>query len=382
LKSFSFCLPTRIVFGNGVAGQVARWARHLGADRVLVVTDHGVRAAGLVDPLLDRLAAEGIEAAVFQDVAPNPRENSVAEGAAVAAAKDCQVLVAVGGGSPMDTAKGIALVLAQGGGILDYAGSDRVQQPIKPLIAIPTTAGSGSEVTFVADITDASRGRKVAVGGPCLAARVALVDPEMTYGLPRALTASTGLDALTHAVEAYTSRRSGPVSDSLALSAVSLLSQSLTTAYADGSDPMARYDVMLGSLMAGMAAANTGSAAVHALAEAVAGHYDVYHGIANAIYLGEVMQHNLLAQLEKFAALAGALGQPVAGMSTREAAQAAVSAVRRLALDLRVPRAEDVGVRTQDFALLAEAALADPGLENNPRPLTEDEILELYQRAQ
>jgi alcohol dehydrogenase len=379
---FRLRLPTEVEFGHGSSRQVGARARTFGGSRVLVVTDRGVRAAGIVDPVVDELDSAGLPATVFDDVAPNPRDTSIERGVAVATEEGCDLLVAVGGGSPMDTAKGISVVMAHGGRILDYEGDARVPGPVAPVIAVPTTAGSGSEVTFLAMITDASRSLKVTVASPFIAPRLALVDPQLTLGLPRALTAATGMDALTHSIEGYTHRSADPLSESLALKSISLLGRSLPIAYADGGNRQARNDVMLASLAAGMVLANTGTGATHCLAEAAAGLYDLPHGVANAIYLPVVMEHNLIALPEKYANIARALGEDLGGLSRREAAKTAVRAVAALAADIGIPTAAEVGVRPQDFERLVATTVEDPCLASNPRTLTEADVLALYQRAQ
>lgn len=381
MKTFSFQLPTRIEFGNGLSKRVGEEAKAVGGTRVLVVTDPGVRAAGLLDPVLHQLADAGLAVVIFDEVAPNPRDSSVAKGAELATAEGCDLLVAVGGGSPMDTAKGIGVIQTHGGAIGDYEGLDVVTKPITPLIAIPTTAGTGSEVTFWAVITDTARSFKMSVGSPLIAARVALVDPELTAGLPSVLTASTGMDALTHAIEGYTATLCEPLTDSLALTAISLLSRSLGAAYANGADADARYDVMLGSLLAGVAFGNSDIGGVHCMAEAIGGLYDTPHGVANAIYLPVVMEYNCLALPDKFADIARAMGEDVTGLSRREAAYVAVEAVAELAADLRVPSSEDVGVRPEDFPRLAKAAAMNVSVESNPRVVTETDFYELYRQA-
>jgi alcohol dehydrogenase class IV len=376
--AFQFTMPTEVVFGRGCSRQVAQHARALGGSRVLVVTDRGVRAAGLVDPVVDALSAGDVEAVVFDNVAPNPRETSVADGAVFAQTHEVDLIVAVGGGSPMDTAKGISVVLTHGADILDYAQPRGVPGPVTPLIVIPTTAGSGSEVTFLADISDPGRARKTAIQSPFIAPRVALVDPMLTDGLPRALTASTGMDALAHAVEAATSSHRGPIGDSLALSAIALIARHLRVAYSNGADQSAREAVMLGSLFAGIAVANSSTGAAHCMAEAAAGLYDIPHGVANAIFLPATMAFNALALPDAFIAIAQALGEDVASLARHEAAEAAVRGAERLAADVRIPTAKEVGVRPDDLPRLAEMAAANPVSEGNTRPITEADYLELY----
>jgi alcohol dehydrogenase class IV len=282
----------------------------------------------------------------------------------------------------MDTAKGIGAVLTHGGDVLDYEGSERLTKPITPLIVVPTTAGSGSEATSIAVVTDTARSLKAAISSPFLAARVALVDPLLTVGLPRALTASTGMDALAHAIESYVSPCGSPISDSLALTAVSLIARALGSAYANGEDLAARHDVMLGSLLAGVAVDNSSTGGAHAMAESAAGLYDIPHGVANAIYLPVVMEYNSLGRGEKFARIAESMGEDTTGLSRREAALSASAALRRLARDLHIPTGGEVGISAEDVPALAADAVLDPSARNNPRTLTEADLVTLYLQAQ
>ncbi len=382
MKQFSFQLPTRIEFGNGIAATVGEEAKGLGGSRALVVTDPGIASAGLLDPILANLKKADLTVTVFDGVEPNPRDTSVARGAVVALSEECDVLVAVGGGSPMDTAKAIGVIQQEGGKITDYEGLGIVTKPITPLVAIPTTAGTGSEVTFWSVVTDTARSFKMSIGSPLIAARVALVDPELTVGLPATLTAATGVDALTHAVEGFTATLSEPLTDSLAVSAIRLIGKSLRQAYANGGNLEARYDMMLASLLAGVAFGNSDIGGVHCMGEAIGGLYDTPHGIAMAIYLPVVAAFNSIAVPEKFAVVAEALGEDVAHLSTVEAARRAPMAIRRLTDDLRIPSATTVGVRREDFPRLAKAASINVSVESNPRVASEQDFLDMYEAAQ
>jgi alcohol dehydrogenase len=382
----SFYLPTRVEFASGISGTVGPEAKELGGTTALLVTDPGVRQAGVTDGIESSLTEAGLGVVVFDDIAPNPRDTSVAKGADTARSEGCDVLVAVGGGSAIDTAKGISAVHAHGGTIQDYESDPdcwfKVPGPTTPLIAIPTTAGTGSEVTFWAVITDSERSYKMGVGDPKIAPDVALVDPVLTHSLPPAITAATGVDALTHAIEAYTANCANPMTDALALTAIRLIAGSLRKAYANGADSEARSAMMLASLLAGVAFGNADTAGVHAMAETIGGVYDTPHGIANAIYLPVVMEFNTLAVPEKFAQIAIEMGECIDGMSPMAAAQKAVEAVRSLTRDLSIPTARAVGVKDEDLPMLAERAQANLGTPDNPRATTVDSYLELYRIAQ
>lgn len=377
---FSFVLPTRIEFGAGVSQTVGVEAKSLGGSRALVVTDAGVRAAGLVDPVLAQLAAEGITTVVFDEIAPNPRDSSVARGAEMAAAEGCNVLVAIGGGSPMDSAKAIGVIQTHGGRIVDYEGLDVVSKPITPLICIPTTAGTGSEVTFWSVITDTARSLKMSVGSPLIAAKVALVDPDLTLGLPAPITAACGMDALSHAVEGYTAIVAEPLTDALALAAIELIAGSLRQAYAHGGNRQARHDMMLGSLLAGVAFGNSDIGAVHCMGEAIGGLYDTPHGVAMALFLPVVSEYNCIAAPEKYARMAAALGVATGGLNVVEAAKRMAPALRELADDIGIPKARDV-VSTEDFARLAKASAANVSVEDNARAASEMDFMRLFQVA-
>jgi alcohol dehydrogenase len=381
MQPFEFQLPTRIRFGNGVARDVGEEAQRLGG-RALVVTDPGVKDAGLLDGILASLSAAAVEAVIFDSISANPRDTEVLQGVGLAKAESCDVLVAVGGGSVIDAAKGIGTILTHGGRVQDYEGLDKLTTRITPLIAVPTTHGTGSEVTFWYVISDVAEKRKVDGGSPLMAAWVALVDPEMTLSLPPGLTAATGLDALTHAVEAYTCTIAEPLTDCLALNAIGLIARSIRTAHANGRDLDARCDMMLASLLAGVAFGNSDVAAVHCISETLGGYYDIPHGVANAIYLPIVADFNSMALPERYAAIAGALGGNIAGLSAIEAARLAGPLLQSLSADLNIPTAKEVGVRDEDLPVLAAIAARNVSVESNPRAVGEEAFLEILKVAQ
>jgi len=381
VKTYSYQLPTRIEFGNGVSKQVGAEARALGATRAMIVTDPGVRSAGIVDPILASLASVGIETVVFDGVAPNPRDTDVDEAGRVAAAEHVDLIVAVGGGSPMDTGKGAGVIQTHGGRITDWEGWSIVTKPITPLITIPTTSGTGSEVSFWAVITDTSRHYKMSVASPLIAARVALLDPELTLSLPRRLTASTGMDALSHSVEAYTAAIGCPLADAFAVAGIEACGRSLRRACADGSDLEARYGMMYASMTGLLAVGGSDVAGVHCMGEAIGGLYDTPHGEAMAIYLPAVTEYNLSAAPEKYANVARLLGEDVEGLPAEHAARSAVDALRKLNADLGIPSAAEVGVMRADFGRLAKAAAINLSAGSNPRPAGEEEYYRLFELA-
>ncbi len=414
-EASEFLLPTRVVFGDGCSRAAGEHAAGLGARRALLVTDAGVREAGAAEGVADALGRAGLDVTVFDRVDPNPRVASVRAGVDVAREAGCDVLVAVGGGSVIDTAKAIGLVLTNGGDVVDYDFTldepRPIERPSTPLVAVPTTAGTGSEVTFWAVVTDPERQEKLGVGGPLMAPAVALVDPELTLTLPPGPTAFTGLDALTHAVEALVATNAGPLSDLCARRAVALAAASLRRAVADGGDRAARRDMALASLLAGAAFTNADVGAVHCIAEVVGGLYDLPHGLVCALYLPPVVEFSAAAAPERYAAVAAALGaagaagdaarapsetadgartpsetvvaaRAAAGGADAERAAALVApALRRLARDLGVPTAAAAGVRAADHERIAARCAETIGEYAVPRMLTGDDFLAVLRAA-
>lgn len=379
-KTFPFILPTRVEFGLGVAAHVGEEARSL-AQRALLVSDRGVIEAGVLEPLWAELLRAGVDCAVFSDVESNPRVATVDRAVAALAEHRAEVLVAVGGGSVIDTAKAASVVFTYGGTVFDYEGADRVPGPPIPLLALPTTSGTGSEVTSWAIVTDVSRHYKMAVGSTFLAPRVALVDPLLTTSLPPSGTAGTGVDALTHAVEAYTARCSNPISDGLALYAIELTARMIERAVSDGGDIEARCGMAMASLTAGIAFANADTAAVHSMAEALGGLFDIPHGLANAICLPYVMRLNLPAVLEKTGRIGQALGLDTSSLPTREAAEAAVEAIVALTTRLGIPSMGSLGVTEADVPELVTIALLNLGNPDNPVDVDEAVFTRLFREA-
>ena len=380
-----FTLPTAVTFGDGCGALAGERARELGGRRALVVTDTGVEEAGLAERVLDALGAAGLVAAVFDGVEPNPRIANVDAARDLALSEGCDVIVAVGGGSVIDTAKSAALLLTNGGEVAAYDFTldepRPIERPIAPLVALPTTSGTGSEVTFWAVITDPVQHEKLGLGGPLLTPRAALVDPELTHTMPPPVTASTGLDALTHAVEAYTSSAAGPLSDLLALRAIELVAAGLRRAVADGGDRAARRDMSLASLLAGAAFTNADVGAVHCLSEVVGGRFELAHGLICAMYLPAATAFSFTAAPERYAAVAAALGADVAGLPQEDAAAQAATALRDLARDLGVPRPADAGVLAQDHAAMATRCAETVALYGVPRVPTAADFVRIFEDA-
>ena len=376
LNSFSFELPTKIEYGVGAASGLADMIKSLNATNVLVITDKGVISSGLLERIAGTLEAQRLKWQVFDRVEPNPKDYNVQEGTEIASRFDPHCLVAIGGGSPIDCAKAIAVVARQGGAVRDYEGPNKIGSDVLPLIAIPTTAGTGSEVTFSSVITDSSEKFKFSIKDPRIAPKVALVDPEMTLTMPAGLTASTGMDALTHAIEGFTANASEPIADSAALYAIELIATHLRTAVSDGKNLKARAAMLLGSVLAGIAFSHSDVGAVHCVAEALGGKYDAPHGVCNAVVLPAVMAYNMEYCKERYARIAAAMG--LSDENVDSAARQAVRAVEQLASDVHLPQFSSLGVQEKDLEELAVNSFKNGSNIDNPRPMSKDDYLSLF----
>jgi alcohol dehydrogenase len=380
-NAFEFILPTRIKYGPGVAASIGGELQALGKKRPFIITDKGLVKAGIVARVTTALEDGGIkDYSIFDGIEPNPRDTTVQS--AYEAAKDCgaDVLIAIGGGSSMDVAKGVGVLLTNGGVIGDYEGLGKVTVPITELIAIPTTVGTGSEVTFWSVITDTKRRFKMSVGSPLIAPGLALVDPELVETLPPSIIASTGMDALTHAIEGYTCKLAEPITDACGIYAIKLIGENLRDAVHSDSKE-ARANMLLGSLIAGICFGNSDIAGVHCMAEALGGLYDTPHGIANAIMLPYVMEYNFVSNLEKFSEVARALGEQTAQLSPRDAAYRSVVAVHSLNADLSIPTLKEIGTKESDLAELAQRSSVNVSVDSNPRSAGKDDFLAIFRRA-
>jgi alcohol dehydrogenase len=376
LKRFSFELPTKIEYGIGAVERLAEIIQALNAESLLVVTDQGIRNSGLLERISNLLDAGKLGYQIFDNVEPNPKDYNVQEGAELAQRLNPDCLVTVGGGSPIDCAKAIAVLARQGGAARDYEGQNRIGADVLPLIAIPTTAGTGSEVTFSSVITDSHEKYKFSIKDPKIAPKVALVDPAMTLTMPPGLTAATGMDALTHAIEGFTANAAEPIADSAALYAIEMITAYLRTAVSDGKNMEARAGMLLGSVLAGIAFSHSDVAAVHCVAEALGGKYDAAHGVCNAVVLPAVMEYNLDYCADRYARIATAMGLPYD--TVEEGARQAVKAVQKLAADVHLPEFGSLGVQDKDFEELALNSFKNGSNIDNPRPMSEADYLNLF----
>lgn len=381
MTMFNFRAAGEILFGEGAVARTGEMIRKYGGTKVLAVVDPGFAKAGPLKSLTDSLVKAGLSFSLFEGVEPEPRVE-IADRCGEAARKErCDFVLGVGGGSAMDTAKAAAVLATNEGKARDYQGLDKVPRPGLPKGMVPTTAGTGSEVTFTAVFINEDEKKKAGINSSHLYPEMSILDPELTLGLPPAVTASTGMDALTHAIESYTSKAASAVSEIFSAEAVRLIGQNLRRAVAQGTDLEARSKMLLGSLLAGIGLANAGVTAAHSLSYPMGGGFHVPHGVANALLLPPVMEYNALAAAEKFARIAAWMGVKVEGLSPREGAMAAVETVKRLSREIGIPqRLSDLGIPKPAISRMAEEAMkvARP-LENNPRPVSLSEAAAIYQ---
>jgi len=379
-----FRAPPVISTGPGAAKEAGAHARRLGK-KALIVTDSNLEKIGLLADVKASLDAAGVGYAVYDRVVMEPVVEYVDDGLRAFREAGADVVVAVGGGSPIDTGKAIASLSRNPGEISDYMGANRIAKPSAPLIAIPTTAGTGSEVTPFTIITNTATDVKMLISSPHLLPAVALVDPLMTLKMPRGITAATGLDALTHAIEAYVSVKAQPLTDTFALQAVRLISGNLRRAWSHPDDLEARSSVLMGALQAGLAFANSSVALVHGMARPIGAYFHVAHGVSNAVLLPTVIEFSVPGDPRRYADIAEAMGEETGGLSTADAAQRTVDAVKRLNADLQIPSLRGLGIDVAKFeavvSKMAVDAIASGSPGNNPRKATPEEIVALYRKV-
>ncbi len=375
MRAFSYHIPTQIEFGNGAIARLPEFVKALGGSRVLVVGDPGVQRAGLIDRVQAILTGASIFNAVFADVESDPATRSVDEGTVHGKANGCDLVVGIGGGSALDTAKAIGLMLVNDGNIKDYVGIGKVPRAGAPVIAVPTTAGTGSELTIWSVLSDKVAKAKISVGSVLNCPAIALLDPELTLSLPPQITAATGMDALTHALESYVNTATQPISEAMSDQAMTLIARSLRKAVADGSDVEARGDMLLASTIAAMAFNSTRLGLVHAFAMPLGAKFGIPHGLVNAIMLPEVMRFNHLANPRKFARIAEIFGEKTAGLPVEEAAALSVSAIEKLKLDVGITaKLSNFGVTEGRFDEIVDEAMLSGNVPVNPRQPTKDDM--------
>ena len=378
-----FRTTPRIIMGPGALKNLADEVCNLKAKKVLIVTDKGLMSAGVIKKATDILLDANIKYTIFDKVQADPRYEIVADCVKAIQLENIDTVIGIGGGSPIDIAKVAAVMATNKGPITEYFGIDLVPEPGLRTIVIPTTAGTGSEVTPIAILSDEAEKLKKGIVSSYLFPKVAILDSTLTLDLPPQVTAATGMDSLIHAVEAFTSRNAYWITDMMAREALSLIVGNIRTAFANGSDLEARTHMLEGSLLAGMAFANAGVTAVHAFAYPIGAEFHIPHGVANSIMLAPVMEFNMLGNIKKFAELADLMGENTAGMSQREMAKAAVKAMKTLSEDLQIPRnLSQFGVKDTDIPMLAEGVMKVTRLlANNPRVLTKEDAEKIYRNV-
>lgn len=380
--STTFFIPPVNLMGEGCLQQAVDIIESKNFKQGFVVTDQVLNKIGLVKQLTDLLESKGIATVVFDKTHPNPTTGNVNDGLELLKHHDCDFVVSLGGGSPHDCAKGIALVASNGGNIADYEGVDQSAKPQLPLIAINTTAGTASEMTRFCIITDEQRHVKMAIVDKHVTPILSVNDPSLMLAMPASLTAATGMDALTHAIEAYVSTAATPVTDAVAIKAMELIQANLPTAVSDGKNMAAREQMAYAQFMAGMAFNNASLGYVHAMAHQLGGFYDLPHGVCNAVLLPHVQRYNAQVCPERLSDVANALGVNTSGMSAQEGAAAAIAAIEQLAKTVGIPAGlEELGVKSADFATLTDNALKDVCGFTNPKQATHQEISEIFSAA-
>lgn len=379
-EHFDFRLSTRIVHG---AGSIVRLPKLLaGSTRPLVVADAGLVEAGIVEAVTTILDGAKLKWKLFTDVVGNPVARNVTGGARAYTKGKCDAIIGLGGGSPMDVAKMIGVVATNGGRIDSYLGSGKVQTDLPPLVCLPTTYGTGSEVTPFAVLTNPKTANKDPVISSKIAPLAAILDPDLSVALPMALGGATGMDALTHAIESFTNLMATPMTDGLALSAIQIIGQNLRVACANDHETQATQQMLIASCMAGIAFAQTRLGNVHAMSHPVGAQFGVHHGLANAVLLPYVMDYNLQTRLRKFAQIASALGEEVDDLSDYDAACLAVEAVRQLNDHLGIPSGlKATGVKASSITTLSQAAMQSGNVAVNPRKTTLADMQALFRAA-
>lgn len=382
-KAHVFYSPHKIIFGQGTAAQAGTEAKVLGATRVLIVADPGVVKADLLKPVTDSILSMGITFSLYDKVEPEPPARVVDEAHAQFEAESCDFVLGIGGGSSLDVAKGVSILARNGGRILDYSGLDLVKRAGAPKILMPTTSGTGAEITRALVVTDEATNVKHVVYTLYCLPEVAIVDPRLTFTMPRSVTADTGMDALVHAIETYVSMNATPFSDILAEKAIAWIGRYLPVAWAKGSNEEARYYMSLAATVTGMAFASGGLGAVHGLSYVLGTRYHMPHGRSNAIMLPHVMRFNLTGAPVKYAAIASLLGCDTVGLSVDEAAVLSVDAVLHLLEKIDIPVCLTAyGIPEQDIPHLVEGGMKQSRLfATNPRDLSEEDVRGIYCRC-
>lgn len=378
---FNFCVKSNITFGRGSVNKLPGLIRSYGMKNIMVVYDRGVKAAGISEKVLEQVEASGAVYTIFDKVIPNPTNTVVGEASRMAKAAKVDGFVAVGGGSSIDLAKAVNVLMTNPGEIGEYGGMNMVKNPLLPLIAIPTTAGTSSEITNVSALIDTEKVIKYVVIDNKIIASDVIADPDFTKTLPASVTAATGMDAITHAVESYISNMASPLTEYNSLKGLQILYSNLPPAYKNGSDMEAREQMMLGCIITGFGFSNANLGLVHGIAHTLSAHFGLAHGMANAAVLPYVMEYNAPSCPEKMTALAQAIDLPCTG-SQAEDQYLLARELKNLTKELNIKSLSEQGISREDFSMLADDVLKEPVLNFNPRQgITKEDIMEILEKA-
>lgn len=380
--SYKFFMPAISLMGADCLKDAGDQVAELGFKKALIVTDKVLGQIGIVKKVTDVLDSKNIEYAIYDETKPNPTVKNVNDGLALLKEKECDFVISLGGGSAHDCAKGIALLATNGGEIKDYEGVDRSKKPQLPMVGINTTAGTGSEMTLFAIITDEERHIKMALVDKHLTPIIAVNDPMLMLAMPRSLTAATGMDALTHAIEAYVSTAATPITDACAEKAIELISTYLVNAVENGEDVEARDMMAYAEYLAGMAFNNASLGYVHAMAHQLGGFYNLPHGVCNAILLPHVQEYNKVTSAARLAKIAKIMGGNIEGLTDEQGADLCIDMIKSLSKTVGIPEGLEVlGVKESDFETLATNALNDACALTNPRKGNLDEVIAIFKKA-
>ncbi|WP_081415888.1 iron-containing alcohol dehydrogenase [Peribacillus kribbensis] len=382
LIPFTYFMPTRVECGNGISEETGELIKDLGVSSVLIVTDKGVRAAGLLQGIEKSLSSANLYYEIYDEVEPNPSAETIQQGTVYLKQQKIEAVLAVGGGSSIDTAKGIAAMATNAGHILDYEGVGKISNHPLPIIAIPTTAGTGSEATNSTVVTNKETSFKLGVLSSLLFPNLAILDPALTLHLPQEITAATGMDALTHAIESYTSKSANPVSKAFAMQAIKMIGENLTRSYFVGTDLESRENMLVASLLAGVAFSQSRLGNVHAISHTFGGVFNIPHGIANAALLPFVMKFNLPACAEQYREIAIALGRNVSGLSIEKAAEKAIDTVIEMNQCMNIPlNIKELGVSLDVLPKLVDDSMRSGNVFVNPRLTKASDIQLIIEKA-
>lgn len=382
MAGFKFFMPSVNLMGPNCLEDTGKDIKDLGFKKALIVTDKVLNDIGLVKKLEKVLNENGVDSVIYDGTQPNPTVGNVNAGLEILKKENCDFVISFGGGSPHDCGKGIALVASNGGSIRDYEGVDMSKKPQLPLVAINTTAGTASEMTRFCIITDEERHIKMAIVDKHTTPILSVNDPLLMLDMPKSLTAATGMDALTHAVEAYVSTIATPITDACAQKAIELISEYLRTAVENGKDEKARDMMAYAEFLAGMAFNNASLGYVHAMAHQLGGFYDLPHGVCNAILLPHVQEYNAQVSANKLKDVAKFMGVDVSNMTDEEGSKAAIEAIKKLSVDIGIPSGiKELGAKEEDFDTLAGNALKDACGLTNPKQATHEEIVNIFKNA-